>query len=161
MRVLILGGNGFVGMAVAKLLSDRGNSVVALGRSVDKPKRQMPQIIWKSVDISTRLRPEEWLPLLENIDAVANCAGALQDSARDNVAAVQYEAMRALRSCKTRKHQTAGADFSQHQWSCSQPPFPVHQARCRRGAQKFRHSVCSAETSRHHRPDRLRRLGAT
>lgn len=96
MRVLILGGNGFVGMAVAKLLSDRGNSVVALGRSVDKPKRQMPQIIWKSVDISTRLRPEDWLPLLENIDAVVNCAGTLQDSARDNVAAVQYEAMRAL-----------------------------------------------------------------
>ncbi|MEZ5802579.1 MAG: SDR family oxidoreductase [Rhizobiaceae bacterium] len=96
MRVLILGGNGFVGMAVAKLLSDRGNSVVAVGRTVGKSKRQMPQIAWKSMDISRLLGPEAWLALLENIDAVVNCAGALQDSARDNVAAVQYDAMRSL-----------------------------------------------------------------
>ncbi|NGN40916.1 SDR family oxidoreductase [Mesorhizobium sp. CGMCC 1.15528] len=96
MRVLILGGSGFIGSAVAKLLSDRGNSVTALARDVSQPKRRMPQIEWISADIARLLTPEAWLPLLKDIDAVVNCAGALQDSARDNVAAVQYDAMRAL-----------------------------------------------------------------
>lgn len=96
MRVLILGGSGLVGTAVTKLLSDQGYSVTALARDISLPERRMPQADWLQADISKLLTPESWLPLLKDVDAVVNCAGALQDSARDNVAAVQYDAMRAL-----------------------------------------------------------------
>lgn len=96
MRVLILGGSGLVGTAVTKLLSDQGHSVTAVARDISLPRRRMPQADWLQADISKLLTPDSWLPLLKDIDAVVNCAGALQDSARDNVAAVQYDAMRAL-----------------------------------------------------------------
>jgi uncharacterized protein YbjT (DUF2867 family) len=96
MRVLILGGNGFIGSAVAATLAGRGHAVTALARDTAKASRRMPQIGWTRADIARLAAPKDWQPLLAGIDAIVNCAGALQDSARDDVAAVQDVAMRAL-----------------------------------------------------------------
>lgn len=53
----------------------------------------MKDIAWHSSDIGKLTNTGDWLPFLAGIDAVVNCAGALQDGARDSVAAVQLEAM--------------------------------------------------------------------
>lgn len=96
MRVLILGGNGFIGTAVARSLSTRGLSVVALARDTTIAARRYPDIAWVKADIAGLSRPDDWRSLLSGIDAVVNCAGALQDGPRDDVAAVQFSAMSAL-----------------------------------------------------------------
>jgi uncharacterized protein YbjT (DUF2867 family)/uncharacterized membrane protein len=96
MRALVLGAYGLIGSAVAARLVEAGWDVVGLGRSVEAPRRSRPEIEWRQADIATLLRPANWSPFLDGIDAVVNCAGALQDGARDDVAAVQRDAMRAL-----------------------------------------------------------------
>lgn len=96
MRVLILGGNGFIGATVARSLATRGLSVVALARDTEIAARRHPEIDWVKANIANLSRPEDWRPLLSGIDAVVNCAGALQDGPRDNVTAVQFGAMVAL-----------------------------------------------------------------
>lgn len=96
MRVLVLGAYGLIGAAIADRLLAAGLSVAGLGRSVEAARRARPEIDWFSADVATLLRPADWTPFLENVDAVVNAAGALQDSARDNVTAVQRDAMLAL-----------------------------------------------------------------
>ena len=96
MRILILGGNGFIGSAVARMLVDRGHRVTALARDVAVAARRMPDANWVRADIAHLAQPADWLPILGGIEAVVNCAGALQDGARDNVTALQEVAMSAL-----------------------------------------------------------------
>lgn len=96
MRILILGGSGFIGIAVAKALSDRGHPVAALARDVEAASRRLPRIDWIAADLVDLATPGAWTAMLEGFDAVVNCAGVLQDTARDDVAKVQERAMRAL-----------------------------------------------------------------
>ena len=96
MRVLILGGNGFIGSAVARRLLDDGHQVACLARDTEMAARRMPDAVWLRADIAKLAAPRDWTPWLADRDAVVNCAGALQDGTRDDVAAVQEIAMRAL-----------------------------------------------------------------
>lgn len=96
MNVLVLGGYGLIGEAVVRALIDAGCEVAGLGRSVADARRRCPEAEWLEADISRLLAPEDWTPLLAGFDAVVNCAGALQDTPRDDVAAVQRDAMLAL-----------------------------------------------------------------
>jgi len=96
LRVLVLGAYGMVGGAVADRLAAEGHAVTALGRTIAAARRARPDFAWVARDIGALARPEDWAPLLAGIDVVVNCAGALQDGPRDDVAAVQSVAMRAL-----------------------------------------------------------------
>lgn len=96
MRVLILGGNGLIGSAVTFALARRGHGLVAIGRDIAAASRRMPEIDWRSADVSRFTNVEAWYPWLEGMDAIVNCAGALQDGARDDVKALQETAMLAL-----------------------------------------------------------------
>lgn len=51
---------------------------------------------WIERDIARLTDLQDWLPILAGVEAVVNCSGALQDSARDNLQALQSDAMRAL-----------------------------------------------------------------
>lgn len=95
MRVLILGGNGFIGFELCRALAGRGHAVTALARDPGTSARRMPGIAWLRRDLATMQSTADW-QLLRDFDAVVNAAGALQDSARDDVAAVQRGAMLAL-----------------------------------------------------------------
>jgi uncharacterized protein YbjT (DUF2867 family) len=96
MRILVLGGYGLIGAAVVVRLLSAGHAVIGLGRSVGPAHRRYPDATWFERDIATLASPDDWRSLLADIDAVVNCSGALQDSARDDVRAVQSIAMQAL-----------------------------------------------------------------
>jgi uncharacterized protein YbjT (DUF2867 family) len=103
MRILLLGGYGFIGLEAARLLIARGHAVIAVGRDVEHGRRVLPQAHWRGVDIAALNEPGKWAPLLDSVDAVVNASGALQDGLRDNLAAVQDVAIRALIvACETR-----------------------------------------------------------
>lgn len=95
MRVLILGGNGFIGFEVCVALRKRGHQVAALARNPGNLERRLGGIEWIRIDLRTRQTPADWA-LLDRFDAVVNCAGALQDGAGDAVVSVQRNAMLAL-----------------------------------------------------------------
>lgn len=103
MRILLLGGYGFIGLEAARLLITRGHEVIAVGRDDEHGRRVLPQAQWRSADIATLNEPAKWAPLLDGVDAVVNASGALQDGLRDNLAAVQDVAIRALiAACEAR-----------------------------------------------------------
>jgi uncharacterized protein YbjT (DUF2867 family) len=96
MRVLVLGGYGLIGGAVVRRLLAENIAVTALGREVGAARRRMPDMLWYAADIARLRTPADWRPVLSGIDAVVNAAGALQDGARDDLAAVHHHAMVAL-----------------------------------------------------------------
>jgi uncharacterized protein YbjT (DUF2867 family) len=96
MSILILGANGFIGSAVAARLCAAGHAVTGLGRDIEHARRRMPGVTWIRADLADLDRPALWAPLLDGIDVVVNCAGALQDGPRDDLAATQRDAMLAL-----------------------------------------------------------------
>lgn len=96
MKILILGANGFIGSAIAARLSRDGNSILAAGRNVSAARARFPAIQWHGIDLARLTKDTDWAALLMGVDAVVNAAGALQDSARDDLAALQRDAMLAL-----------------------------------------------------------------
>jgi uncharacterized protein YbjT (DUF2867 family) len=95
MRVLILGGNGFIGSEVCRVLAGGGHAVTALARDPGKVALRLPGVGWLRRDLTEMCEPSAWA-CLADFDAVVNCAGALQDGAGDDVASVQRDAMLAL-----------------------------------------------------------------
>ena len=79
MRVLVTGATGLIGAAVTARLIARGHEVRGMARHVTRAQRRLPQVSWTRLDIARATRAEDWLPHLSGIDAVVNCAGALQD----------------------------------------------------------------------------------
>ena len=84
MRVVIIGAYGLLGGYVtARLLRD-GREVMGIGRDVAAAERRFPSAEWVKADLR-RMAAADWRPLLAGADAVVNCAGALQDSPRDDL----------------------------------------------------------------------------
>lgn len=96
MHVLVLGGYGLIGLEAARALMAAGHSVSAIGRDIQFAQRVLPEAHWIAADIARLDAAEKWAPLLRGVDAVVNASGALQDGARDDLAAVQDAAIRAL-----------------------------------------------------------------
>lgn len=95
MRVLVLGGYGFIGGEIVHAALAHGFDVTGVGRDVAFGRRVFPQANWIGADIGAMRTPEAWVDILSDVDAVVNAAGALQDGARDNLAAVHDIAIRA------------------------------------------------------------------
>ncbi|QEE44192.1 SDR family oxidoreductase [Rhizobium sp. WL3] len=96
MPILVLGATGFIGQQVALSLQAAGHSVVGLGRDIRQASARFPDIGWITRDLRALRQASDWLPLLEGVTVVVNCAGALQDGLRDDLVAVQRDAMLAL-----------------------------------------------------------------
>ncbi|MAS08317.1 MAG: oxidoreductase [Ahrensia sp.] len=95
-RILVLGAYGLIGSGVARHLRDRGHIVSGLGRNRATAQRVLPEIDWIYRDMAEMLSPDDWAPMVGSCDAVVNCAGALQDGARDQLEAIHSDCVAAL-----------------------------------------------------------------
>jgi uncharacterized protein YbjT (DUF2867 family) len=96
MRVIVTGAYGLIGSAVLARLHRDGHELVGTGRQIDTAQRQFPYARWVAADFRDLQTKEAWKTVLTGIDAVVNCAGAFQQSLRDDLAAVHVSAPLAL-----------------------------------------------------------------
>ena len=96
MRILLLGANGFIGARLLSRLLLDGHEVRAAVRDPARLKRRFAQIEAFRVDLNRISRAEDWRPLLAGIDAVINCAGALQSGRGQSLRAIHERAPVAL-----------------------------------------------------------------
>lgn len=96
MKILILGATGFIGSAILARLLAEGHTVTGLGRDPAKARQRFPGARWIAADLARLAKPEDFTPLIEGMDAIINCAGALQDGQADDLHATQQRAMIAL-----------------------------------------------------------------
>lgn len=99
MRILLTGANGFIGSAVLEALVQRGHDVVACARHrVNLPRSR--RVTFLHADFNEMLAETDWIPLLDDIDAVINCTGVLRESRRGEFDRIHFQAPLALaRAC--------------------------------------------------------------
>jgi uncharacterized protein YbjT (DUF2867 family) len=95
-RILVIGAYGLIGSACLARLHAAGHEVIGAGRSVGAARRRMSYARWIVADFARLKDGAAWQPLLQDIDAVVNCVGVLQDSLRDSVVRVQLDGTKAL-----------------------------------------------------------------
>jgi uncharacterized protein YbjT (DUF2867 family) len=95
MRIAVIGAYGLVGSYVSARLAAEGHAVVGVGRDIAAARRRFPALEWQRADLATA-STADWTALLAGVEAVVNCAGALQDSPRDDLRAVHVEGVRRL-----------------------------------------------------------------
>jgi uncharacterized protein YbjT (DUF2867 family) len=95
MRVLVVGANGLIGGYVTTRLIAEGHNVVGTARSLDLARRREPRATWVRADMA-RTSAADWRPLLSSVDAVINCAGALQNGPRDDLEALHVDGLVSL-----------------------------------------------------------------
>jgi uncharacterized protein YbjT (DUF2867 family) len=98
MRVLVTGSNGLIGTAVCARLVADGHNVVRISRCRPNRADEGGTIV---IDMANALAPEDWSHALQDVHAVVNCAGVLQDSAQENTTKVHTTGAAALfRACE-------------------------------------------------------------
>jgi uncharacterized protein YbjT (DUF2867 family) len=95
MRILVIGAYGLIGGYVTSRLVADGHDVTGLGREVERAQRRFPTVRWVQRDFR-HMDSAQWPDLLAGMDAVINCAGALQDSPRDSLRAVHADLVGSL-----------------------------------------------------------------
>lgn len=96
MRVLLTGANGFIGAHLTAALLAAGHEVVAAVRNPTALAARFPDIETVAADMNRDITPADWLPRLEGVDAVINCAGVLQGGRGQDMAAIHHLAPAAL-----------------------------------------------------------------
>ncbi|HEU0153079.1 MAG TPA: NAD(P)H-binding protein [Arenimonas sp.] len=100
LRVLVLGGGGFIGRhAVAALLA-QGAAVQVGSRHPERLDRRLPVAAQacprRRVRFERLLEAQDWAPLLDEVDVVLNCVGILRERGRETYQRVHHEAPAAL-----------------------------------------------------------------
>ena len=99
MRVLVTGAYGFIGAEIVAALTAAGHEVVCAVREARRDER-FPHAHAVACDMAADVHEDDWLPRLDGIDAVINCAGILRERGRDRFKAVHVAAPLALfRAC--------------------------------------------------------------
>jgi uncharacterized protein YbjT (DUF2867 family) len=94
-RILLLGANGFIGRELGAALHGRGHAVVPGVRRGSRPPAFAVEAAVE-VDLARDCDAETWLPRLEGIDAIVNCAGILQERGNARARAIHVGAPAAL-----------------------------------------------------------------
>jgi uncharacterized protein YbjT (DUF2867 family) len=90
--VLVLGAGGFIGGYLVAALRAHGWRVL---RGVRGPGRMLPDDA-RNCDLMQLRSPEQWLPMLEGVDAVVNAAGILREVEGQSFQVIHHDAPLAL-----------------------------------------------------------------
>lgn len=74
-KVIVVGGNGYVGSAICKSLVSRGFDVTVVSRSGHRPFHEEKYTETVSYAKGDALQPEQWSQMFEGADAVVSCVG--------------------------------------------------------------------------------------
>src|SRR5262245_42486389 len=100
MRVLVLGGTGFIGRHVTAALAGRGHTVIIGTRHPARAGRVLPASLHgcerREAHLERLVSPEAWKPLLRDVDAVVNAVGILRERGAETYRRVHYLAPSAL-----------------------------------------------------------------
>lgn len=82
-RIVVVGATGFIGRHVVATLLERRHTVVGIHRGLTPPSlAHHPRFEAVRRDLMQMTTPESWTDLIDGADAVINCAGRLQASAK-------------------------------------------------------------------------------
>ena len=108
MRVLVLGGTGFIGRHAAAALKARGHSVVIGTRHPKRALRKLPAGLQdcelRETHFESLTTRYIWQPLLADVDAVVNAVGILRERGRETYDRVHNMAPTALAAACERLH---------------------------------------------------------
>ncbi len=100
MKVLIVGGYGLIGSEITRALLREGFTLTGIARpgkaGANRGGALAGGVNWIEADLQEMTSTESWLPLVDGCEAVINASGALQSGGRDNLAAIQRDAICAL-----------------------------------------------------------------
>lgn len=100
MRVLVLGGTGFVGRHVAAALRGRGHSVIIGSRDPKRALQKLPPALrdcdLREIHLESLTSRYVWRPLLRDVTAVVNAAGILRERGGETYDRVHHMAPGAL-----------------------------------------------------------------
>ena len=107
MRVLVLGGAGFIGRHVAGALAARGHDVIIGSRHPSRAARRLPAELHdcerREAHLERLLSPEAWTPLLRDVGAVVNAVGILRARGAETYERVHHLAPGALAAACARR----------------------------------------------------------
>ena len=93
---MVTGATGLIGSALTARLISAGHIVFGVARTVKEAARRFPAAQWKTCDIARMTQSGLWVPYLEGVDAVVNCAGVLQDGPGDSTRGIHVDGIAAL-----------------------------------------------------------------
>jgi len=88
--VMILGAYGLIGSACTRAFLAQGHRVIGVGRSIAATRHLPDSVQWMIRDLA-QMDQADWARDLQGVDAVVNCAGALQDGLRDSLSAIHAD----------------------------------------------------------------------
>ena len=95
MKILVTGASGFIASAIIEKLLASNHQIIACARS----SKNIPvtgELTFHSVDFNDYRNPSAWLPLLDSVDVVVNCAGILRETKTNSYNTIHYEVPKAL-----------------------------------------------------------------
>lgn len=98
MRILITGSSGFIGRHLVHALLCDGHTLVCAVRRVPKeaPPPGVADLQYVQADFMRDLQPQDWVPRLQDIDAVINAVGIIREHGGQTFDALHDRAPRAL-----------------------------------------------------------------
>jgi uncharacterized protein YbjT (DUF2867 family) len=96
LRVIVTGASGLIGSAITARLISAGHNVFGLARNVKEEARRWTDAQWRTCDIARMTQSGLWVPYLDGVDAIVNCAGVLQDGPEDSTRGVHVDGIAAL-----------------------------------------------------------------
>ena len=126
MKLVIPGGNGFIGTEICRIAVQNDHEVAALGRTgrpALTPARHpwTQEVEWRAADV---FEPDTWRDLLENADAVVHCIGTIREAPDRNVTFDRVNADSALLAADEAVE--AGADAFVFLSVRDKPPLVPH-----------------------------------
>ena len=106
MRVLITGASGFIGARLVSALRHE-HEVIAAVRRPRALRQRFPDVEAIAADFAVPRSVDEWLPLLQRVDAVVNAVGIIQEAGRNTFEQLHHRApstlFQACRAADVRK----------------------------------------------------------